>query len=534
MMDSSETGRGASGGPPDPSDFKAFRSWLEQQPSEWSVVIAARAALRVLPLLRAQKKLSAIILPVFRATAIARFAAKYPNRAIASAAFSAAAAASAAASAAAASSSAYSAAYSAYSAYSAAYSASSASASAADAASSASSAYASSAYSAADADAQQLHNGTMTPGQLAAAPLWLTPSPARIGGAWQGLESELRALGPHWSIWIDWYNDVLAGAPHAVTSEAEDAAFTDVPGQLAWEDGAEAVNAEIARRLAEIPRRSEDPEIPDQLSAPVRVEERDGRISKASDQDSPLAASERDFRDWRDPVVDHIDELSAGDFSQGTNHSRIRDRLLAFGKLLPGDIADVKDRQFRIGYEIERFGGLIAAYRLGGEDMPALNAAQLEDLDRLRVALNMGISKLERWSEFRRHASEGVEGDADPQIVADVLDQMAIEMERKPKFFDPELPVSFRFLAEAARDPVGATKTVVYGAVKSAENLMSFLGRKAIGIGKKGADAVEDHISKAVAASLIAVLSSAGLQLARLLPQGWSWFKHLLATIGAG
>ena len=229
-------------------------------------------------------------------------------------------------------------------------------------------------------------------------------------------------------------------------------------------------------------------------------------------------------------------ELTATDFAAGTNHSRVRDRLTALGKLLPGEIAEVKERQFRIGYEIERFEGLMAAYRSGGEDMPMLNAAQLEDLDRLRVVLKMGIDKLERWSEFRKQANESTAGeaDADRQIVGDALDEMATTMEQRPQYFAPELPASFRFLAEAVRDPTGATRTVVYGAVKSAENLVSFLGQKALGIGKKSAEAVETHISKAVATALVGSLSAAALELSFGLPQGWAWLKPLLTALGVG
>ena len=205
------------------------------------------------------------------------------------------------------------------------------------------------------------------------------------------------ARGDHWSVWIDWYDDVLAGVLYAMAGEAEDAAFTDIPGKLPWDD-AKAVNREIARRLSDL-HGEKLSEIPDQSPAPVRsksvMEKSRRRLIVIA-----LHVTERDFRAWRDPVVDHLDQLTASDFATGTNHSRIRDRLTSLGKLLPGDIADVKDRQFRIGYEIERFDGLMAAYRSGGEDMPALNAAQLEDLDRLRVALKMGIDKLERWSEF--------------------------------------------------------------------------------------------------------------------------------------
>ena len=252
-----------------------------------------------------------------------------------------------------------------------------------------------------------------------------------------------------------------------------------------------------------------------------------------SDRGSALNASEQDFNGWREPILDHIQELLSGDFRQGTNHSRARDRLLALDHLLAGSIAELKERQFRIGYEIERLEGLISAYRSGGDDMPALNAAVLEDLNRLRIALAMGIEKLERWAEFRRAAADDPmhEGGANPDVVADALNNMAAEMERQPRYFDPELPATFRFLAEAAKDPQGATKTVVYGAVRSAENLIIFLGQRALRAGIKAIDGVEKGISAAVATSLIVYLAGAALNISGALPTHWAWLKPLLDAL---
>jgi hypothetical protein len=564
MAKSTKTPAPKGKGPPDPRDSKAFRNWLEKQPRQWSVAIASRAALRALPLLQGTNDVAAIVLPVFRAAFIARFDVKYPGRAIDAAAVRAAinavavpapVAASYAPTPAGSTTDAY-ATYAAVvhtaarasrnaarvvSAARAAVAVVSATTTvaAAAAATTATTAATAAADVAADADAivaaikhdaQQLADGVATPQQLGAAQLWVGRSPPGIRGAWQELAQDLRAIGHHWPVWIDWYDYVVTGAPYATSSEAEDAAYTDIPGELPWSVGAEAVNAEIARRLTEF-RASR---IPDQSPAPVRVEERGGKVAKASDRDSPLSASERDFKAWRDPVVGHIEELAASGFAPGTNHSRVRDRLMALGKLLPGEIAEVKERQFRVGYEIERFEGLMAAYRSGDEDMPMLNAAQLEDLDRLRVALRMGIDKLDRWSEFRKEANESTagEGDADREAVGDALDNMSTVMDQHPKYFDPELPKSFRFLAEAVHDPSGATKTVVYGAVKSAENVISFLGQRALGIGKKGVEAVETHISKAVATSLVAALGGAALELSGALPHGLAWLKPLLVALG--
>ena len=278
------------------------------------------------------------------------------------------------------------------------------------------------------------------------------------------------------------------------------------------------------------------PTIPDQSLAPVRVEERRGRVSLISDRDSALAATEVDFDRWRDPVLDHIQELMSGDFRRGTNHSRARDRLSALAALFTGTVTMVKERQFRIGYEIERFEGLISAYRSGADDMPALNAAVFEDLERLRIALVMGIGKLERWFEFRRAASDDPmrEGSANPVVVSVAINEMADQMEAQLKYFDPELPHTFRFLAEATKDPLGATKTVIYGTVKSAENVTIFLGQRALGIGSKALGAVEQHITTAVAASLIAGLSAAALKISGALPTAWAWLRPLLDALAKG
>jgi hypothetical protein len=52
--------------------------------------------------------------------------------------------------------------------------------------------------------------------------------------------------------------------------------------------------------------RAATPPIPDRSPAPVRVEDRDGRVSRITDHDGALDAAERDFNDWREPVADHI------------------------------------------------------------------------------------------------------------------------------------------------------------------------------------------------------------------------------------
>jgi hypothetical protein len=529
-MAKSATGQFESAKGPNVRDKQAFKDWLAKRPPQWSVTIASRAALRVFPVLFKPRDSEDVLLSAFRAIATARLSAKFPKRVTeraTSAWFESAQLPPAIAFAVAAALNLSDSNDPDVASFAAA--ASTAAAAAAFAASEAAGDV-SSMFAATKRDVDQLQGGLMTPENLAALPLWLVPSPPHIGGAWLGTAAQLRSRGEHWSIWTDWYDDVVTGAPRIVTSEAQDAAHADA--LLPWEAGAEAVNLEISRQLADL---SAPLEIPEQSLAPVRVEEREGKVSQTTERDSDLTATERDFCAWRDPVLDHIDELTTSDFAAGTNHGRVRNRLVSLGRLLPGEIVEVKDRQFRIGYEIERFEGLMAAYRAGGEDMPVLNVAQLEDLDRLRIVLKMGLDKLDRWSQFRKLAGESAAGEsnADREVVADTLAEVATVMERRPQYFDPQLPASFRFLEEAVRDPSGATTTVVYGAVKSVENLLGFLGQRALGIGRKGVEAVETHISKAVAASLVLGLGGAALKLSGALPQGWAWLKPLLAALGS-
>jgi hypothetical protein len=527
--------------PPDALDRSAFRDWLAIKPASWSIAIAARAVLRTVPFQEPvrTKRAAEVTLSVFRAVAISRFIAAYPkrrNKIGADAAEDAIVAAAAAAKDAKGTTS--------VAAYAAIYAAAAAAdvdepGAAADAAAETAQAATEAAGEGGTAgiallngielDAQALHAYQVTPEQLARMPLW-PDEPPWPNAEWGKLSQVLRRLGSHWEVWLNWYDEVMKGTTR---TESWEAAFVDFAEMLPWDKGAEAVNTEIAARLARLVPSEGSPAIPGQSPAPVRVEERDGKIAPVGNRDSPFRAAERDFNAWREPVIDHIEELSLGDFREGTNHSRMRDRLVTLGSLLPGDLDEVNERQFRIGYEIERFEGLILAYRSGADDMPALNAAVLEDIDRLHLVLKMGIGKLARWVEFRRNAADDPkhEGGANPHTVAAALDSMAAEMERQPKYFDPQLPATFRFLAEAIKDPLGATRTVVYGGVKSAENLVSFLGQKALGIGKGAVEGVEKHISKAVAAALFLALGDAALTLSGALPQRWTWLKSLIDSL---
>jgi hypothetical protein len=107
-------------------------------------------------------------------------------------------------------------------------------------------------------DAHGLQERRWTPEELNQMELWpaeIGGTPSRIGGAWLGMSAELRALRNNWEVWTAWYDDVLAG-PLAGTEHSEqwEMAFTDVGEPLPWDKGAAAVNGEIAARLRRLPK----------------------------------------------------------------------------------------------------------------------------------------------------------------------------------------------------------------------------------------------------------------------------------------
>ena len=255
-------------------DVKAWLVAIEprERRREVAIALAARAALRVLPLLGRELRrgkrthdeiLSTFILPPLRATALTWVAAKYPGRghALGSAAFAVAfdafahteaddpAAHDAAR--------ATTAAFVTLEAADAAFAAADAAFAAVDAASFAAAPNDDAAiFAAAFADAADASNDAAlidsgrSAAELAGIPLWPNGAPDWASDAWRTFKSDLLSADQNWEVWTDWYEARLIGDAAHPPNEALEVARATIPDEI-WRQGPAVVNAEIKRLIDE-------------------------------------------------------------------------------------------------------------------------------------------------------------------------------------------------------------------------------------------------------------------------------------------
>ena len=254
------------------SEYEEVKAWLEsiepaERRREAAVALAARAALRVAPLLRGELNqgksghtqaapLSDIVLPCLRATALAWAAARYPaqGKELRAAAVAADAV-----------SATINGPLLGHAVTFALAAAAGAGAAATDAAATDVAAAASTISSASDAAATAAANSVFTAnaatdvafidsGQpaadLAGLPLWQSAPPAWASDAWRRLKAALLAADEGWEVWIDWYEARLAGdAAHARNETTLEIDRATIPDEI-WNQGPTVVNAEIKRLIA--------------------------------------------------------------------------------------------------------------------------------------------------------------------------------------------------------------------------------------------------------------------------------------------
>lgn len=250
-----------------------LEKWLQGQPKQVSVVIAARSALWALPALGSlpdisRKQSADIFLPIFRAIALPWVVSRYPSygNLINIAAITIGSAADAAADA----TNTVSPAFPTF-AHAAAKAATAAAAStivgnfvsaaAITAACSVTATSSTSVYAAIAEEASLLEEGSMTVQLTSRQPLWPDGLPNGLQGSWYRLKSTLLSFNENWQVWTDWYEDRLYG--REPNKELELARAT-IDEEI-WEQGPAVVNAHIKELIEEF----KPPEAPTQGRGPA-------------------------------------------------------------------------------------------------------------------------------------------------------------------------------------------------------------------------------------------------------------------------
>lgn len=131
------------------------------------------------------------------------------------------------------------------------------------------------------ADAELLKRGWNVPALLS-APLWFNmsvddskltliakPMPAGLSEDWKDLQAQLLAAEDEdWDVWIDWYEDRLAGV---TPNEDLERAIVLIPDEV-WKAGPEVLNRRVRELQAELPRQDDIEPQPEEPSKPTRID----------------------------------------------------------------------------------------------------------------------------------------------------------------------------------------------------------------------------------------------------------------------
>jgi hypothetical protein len=83
---------------------------------------------------------------------------------------------------------------------------------------------------------------------IAQLPIWLGDAPpAWTIRSWNALKHALLADGKGWEVWVDWYENRIAGKER---SKAGELAYVEVPNEL-WVQGSFAANSWLQNRIYE-------------------------------------------------------------------------------------------------------------------------------------------------------------------------------------------------------------------------------------------------------------------------------------------
>lgn len=389
-----------------------LREWLKGRDKQTCVAIAARIALRVVPLLEktAYKHSDVIILPSLYAISTSWFAGRRPNQEVGSAAALAAATSDAGRTAAA--------------AYGVALTANSAARTAAPPTvfdSTGIVAANAAVYTALTADTVAVNaanilnvwqgiSGDVTfleEGQTVEAlmerPLFLGDMDSELKKRWQSMKEALLSLDENWQVWTNWYEDRLVGGPRPngrLVIEALERERVLIPDED-WKKGAAHVNALIA----EMEKRYQVPEPEDLKQRPAIVEtevREDGKLHRKNDENEITDADlQESLQEAWEAHKDHFEYFKS--LNPGQNEPTLQRVLSAYEKAMGENYVDLKI--IALGVHGQRLQELA----LRADDRFLENVAS--ELSALAAAHTLFIPQFPKWRRYVANSEPAPSGE---------------------------------------------------------------------------------------------------------------------------
>ncbi len=343
---------------------------------------------------------------------------------------------------------------------------------------------------------------------IAGWPLWSGDQPKGLPLFWRSMRDGLVAANQNWEVWTEWYEARLAGKPFNKRLET---ARATIPNEI-WDQGPAVVNAEVKRQIEEIDQRVREtrertslPKIPPPRPAAIEPVWSNGILvlpSNPAKMDGNIDALSAALKVLRAELTELADDLDA---EPGNFDKRAIIYLRRNAARIP-DMAPPQDDLFRLAHAKEYFQ---AYTKTANEVWPDHLATRFETLTR---HFDRVVRQFPGWRAFVRNSDEDhltTEQIAEIPVVAEAVVEFLSSVKAR-EFVDPAIPAVLNSLAvelhavedaQEQQDKATVAELLEEDVLESMNNIFKALASKLVaslhGISSTANEAVAEFSSEA-------------------------------------